>query len=176
MIRILICLTALMMLFIGACFSENELVVKNNSTGEAWIRIDSGAERYIPPGSTRSFGVSGPNDVAILYHGDHIWPGVLYVDMNLGGGQSVTLEPNCGALRLRNTSTRSIREAYLSQAGTNDWGSNILQSNLPGGSSRLLSLNPAYWDLKIQDQHFNYYYYTGLLVQQDQTRQLSFNP
>lgn len=176
MTKILTCLMALVMLFIGACFSDAELIVKNNSTGDAWVRIDSGYERFIPAMSRRTIGVSGTHTVALHYRGDHILRGVIYVDMSYGGGQNLTLEPNCGALRIRNSSNRSIRGAYLTRSGSNQWGGNILDGHLQSGTSETISLNPDLWDLKIEDQHYNFYYYSGLSVSLDQTRLLSFNP
>lgn len=163
------------MLFISACFSEYELIVKNNSSGDAWICIDGGDDRFIPAMTTRSFSVSGPYTIALHYQGVHIWPGVISVDLSQGGGQSITLEPSCGALRLSNRSSGSIRSVWITASGNGYWGANILDGNLPAGASHTISLDPGNWDLKIQDQHYNYYYYPGLSVQLDQTRVVSFN-
>lgn len=165
-----------MMLFISACFADYELLIKNNSTGDAWYRIDSGYERFLPAMSTRSVSISTASTVALHYRGDHILPNTLYVDMSLGGGQNVSLEPNCGALRIRNSSTNTIRAAYLTRSGNNHWSGNILDAEVASGTSQAISLNPDLWDLKIQDRYYNFYYYSGLRISLDQSRVVSFNP
>lgn len=174
MYRILTIIMALVMLFISACFTESELEVKNNSMADAWVRVGSGAERHIPAKQTRSISVSGPYTIALNYRGYHILPGTIYVDLSQGAGQSVSLEPNCGALKIRNLTNRRVIAAYLSSAGSGDWGEDILDQALESGTVQSLSAEPGHYDLKLRDQNSNYYYFTGISIILDQDRIVDF--
>ncbi|HQQ67713.1 MAG TPA: hypothetical protein PLX77_02675 [Candidatus Cloacimonadota bacterium] len=176
MYRILTIIMALVMLFIGACFSESELQVTNNSMADAWVRVGTGSERHIPAKQTRSINVSGPYTIALNYRGHHILPGTIYIDLSLGTGQSVSLEPNCGALQIRNISNRNVLAVYLSPAGSGNWGENVLEHSLESNTVQCISLEPDHYDLKLRDQNSNFYYFTGISILLDQDRIVDFRP
>jgi len=167
--RLYISILALMMLFISACFSDTELVVRNNSVADAWVKIDNGSERYIRPQSSSSFSISTPQTVNLQYHGLHILPGNIMVDMTASGNQYLSLEPNCGALRLHNASNRQIISLKVTQSGNNNWSQNLLKHTMQPSEYEFFSLNTGFYDHKIQDYHHNYYYITAKQISIDST-------
>ncbi|MCB5261804.1 MAG: hypothetical protein LHW64_10720 [Candidatus Cloacimonetes bacterium] len=164
-----IVILALMMLFISACFPDQELVVRNNSTADAWVRLNTGSERYVRPQSSTSFSISSPQMANLQYHGRHILPGNILVDMEVTGSQYLSLEPNCGALRLHNASNLQIFSLRVTQAGNNNWSQNLLKDSLYPQEFDFFSLSPGYYDLKIQDRQNNYYYITAKQISIDST-------
>lgn len=158
-----------MMLFISACFADQELVVRNNSVADAWARIDNNSERYIRPQSSTSFSISSPQAINLQYHGRHILPGNIHVDMDVTGSQYLSLEPNCGALRLHNGSNRQIVSLKVTKSGNDSWSANLLKRTLYPGDYEFFSLSPGYYDLRIQDQNNNYYYVTAQRIDIDST-------
>ena len=170
-----IVILALMMLVISACFSDQELVVRNNSTADAWVRLNNGSERYIQPQSTTSYNISSPQTANLQYHGRHILPGNILVDMEVTGSQYLTLEPNCGALRLHNASDKQITSFKVTQAGNNNWSQNLLKRSLYSQEYEFFSLSPGYYDLKIQDRQNNYFYITAQQISIDYTTNHTFS-
>jgi hypothetical protein len=173
--KITMSLMALMILFIGACFHESELVIKNNSTADAWIRVEYGKERYIPPQRSITLSYPSPRTLNIEYQGYHILPGNILLDMNVAGGNHLSLQPNCGAVRIYNSSERVIRDIRVSIAGQNAWGENVLDMDLPPSQYHYISLSPGYYDLKMIDHHFNYYYVSAYHIRNDFTGYYSFS-
>lgn len=169
-----IVMLALMMLVISACFSDQELVVRNNSTADAWVRINNGSERYIQPQSTTSYSISSPQTANLQYHGRHILPGNILVDMEVTGSQYLSLEPNCGALKLHNASDRQITSLKVAQAGNNNWSQNLLKRPLYPQEYEFFSLSAGYYDLKIQDRQNNYFYITAQQISIDYTTNYTF--
>lgn len=167
--RLYISILALTMLFISACFSDQELIVRNNSAADAWVKIDHGSKRYIRPQSTTSFSISSPQIVNLQYHGHHILPGNIHVDMNVSGNQYLSLEPNCGALRLHNASNMQIASLKVTQSGLYNWSENLLDHTLYPGEYEISSLSTGFYDLKIQDRHNSYYYITAKQISIDST-------
>ena len=170
-----IVILALMMLIIGACSQEQELVVRNNSTADAWVRLNNGSERYVRPQSTTSFSINSPQMANLQYHGLHILPGNILVDMEVTGSQYLTLEPNCGALKLLNASSKQIKSLKVTQAGTNNWSQNLLKRALSPQNFEYFSLSPGFYDLKIQDQQNNYFYITAKQISIDITTNHNFS-
>lgn len=170
-----IVMLALVMLIISACFQEQELVVRNNSTADAWVRLNNGSERYVLPQSTTSYSISSPQTANLQYHGRHILPGNILVDMEVTGSQYLSLEPNCGALRLHNASDKRISSFKVTQAGNNNWSQNLLKHELSSGEYEFFSLSTGFYDLKIQDQQNNYYYITAQEIRVDYTTNHTFS-
>lgn len=168
-------LMALMMLFIGACFHESELVIKNNSTGEAWVEVN-GRDLYAirPLGSTR-LSYPSPRTLQIIYWGHHILPGEIAVDMNVSGGNHLSLQPNCGALRVHNSSNKEMRELRFSPAGQNNWSVNLLTTFLTTGDFVFISRTAGYYDIRIRDQHNNYFYVSAQHIELDKTKNFIFS-
>lgn len=160
-------LMALMMLFIGACYSDAEIAVKNNSSEEAWVRLDYDSKRFISPGNTIYISVSYPRVVNLSYEGLHILPGDIQIELNTAGTRFVSLEANCGSLNLYNSSPREIRFLYVASAGTNSYSGNLLDHYLQTGDNFVCSLNPGYYDLRIRDDHNNIYYLTAVPIEID---------
>jgi len=159
-----------MMLFVSACFHESEVIIKNNSAGEAWVEINNKDLYAIRPmGSTR-LNYPSPGTIDIRYWGHHILPGTLVLDMNSSGGDHLTLQPNCGALRVHNSSTLEMRELRFSPAGQNNWSVNLLTTFLNTGDFVFISRPPGYYDLRIRDHHNNYYYVSAQHIELDKTR------
>jgi hypothetical protein len=169
-----ILILALIMLVISACFSDLELIVKNNTTADAWVRLDGGYERYIRAQGSISLSVSSPRVVNLQYRGRHLLPGNIYVDMDISGVRHLNLEPNCGALRVHNSAMTDIRSLSISESGTYNWSANLLDHYLSLGEYDFFSLSPGYYDLRIRDQHNNYYYATALHITLDNTRNYTF--
>jgi len=146
-------LLALMMLFIGACFSDAEIIVKNNST---------------------ILRVSSPRMANLSYSGRHILPGNIQIEVQGMSTQHVSLEPNCGSLRLQNSGPREIRSLQVSEAGNNSWSENLLDSYISTGQYEYFSLSRGFYDLRIRDSHNNYFYMTAIPIDIDHTTSRSF--
>ncbi len=173
--KLLILILALFMLVIGACFSELELIVKNNTTSDAWVRLDNGNERYIRPQGSISIGISSERVVNLSYHGWHLLPGNIYVDMDASALKHISLEPNCGALRLFNSSSSDIYTLSFAEASTYHWSENLLQAYLRPGEYECFSLPPGYYDLRIRDGNNVYYYVTAKHITLDNTSTYTFS-
>jgi len=161
-------LMALMMLFISACFSDAEIAVKNNSSEEAWVRLDYGSRRYINPGKTLYLPSSSFQVVNLSYEGVHILAGDIQIELDSSGTRHVSLEANCGSLRLHNSSLREIRSLQIAPAGTNSYSANLLDFFLRTGESDVFRLSPGFYDLRIRDDHNNVYYLTAIPIVLDQ--------
>lgn len=158
-----------MMLIIGACFYDQEIIIKNDSTADAWISTESGSERYIRPQGSIRLAVSSPGIVNLRYWGRHILPGNIMVETEGSGSRHVSLQPNCGALRLHNSGSLEIRALQIAPASTYDWSANLLDRDLRTGEHEFFSLSPGYYDLRIRDRHNNYFYVTALSIKLDIT-------
>lgn len=168
-------LLALVMLIISACFSDAELVLKNGSSADAWVKVDNNPETYIRPQGRHTFYVSSPRTVKLEYHGHHIMPNILHVDIDTSSGENVNLVPNCGALRIYNSGFRDVRAVYISPAGQNNWGQDQLSGFIVSGAYEYFRLNPGLWDVKLKDENNNFFYYAGLNISLDSTFNLYFN-
>lgn len=173
--RITLILMALMMLIIGACFHESVLEVRNNSSAEAWVSVENGPEYHIPAKGSSTLSYPSPRTMLIHYHGHHILPGQIFIDMNVAGGNYMSLEPNCGALRLQNSSDRDIGEIRVSPAGQNTWGENVLQTDLEAHEDFHIRLSPGFYDLRIKDRHGNIFYISAQEIVLDLTRTYLFS-
>lgn len=170
-----IVILALIILFIGACTSDQELIVRNNSVADAWVRLDQGSERYVRPQSTTSYNISSPQTVNLQYHGRHILPGNIIIDMNVSGNQNLSLEPNCGSLRLHNASDKQIVSLKVTSSGTYNWSENLLKHSLYPAEFEFFSLSPGFYDLRIQERNNDYYYITAQEISIDKTTNHVFN-
>lgn len=167
-------LLALMMLFIGACFHEFEVIIKNNSAAEAWVEVNGKDQYAIRPGGSTRLTYPSPRTLDIRYWGHHILPGTIALDMNLAGGDHLSLEPNCGAIRFHNSSSLEMRELRLSPAGQNNWSVNLLPTFLSTGDHIHISRTSGSYDVKIRDQHNNYFYASSRTVNMDETTNYIF--
>ncbi len=135
-------LLALMMLFIGACFHESEVIIKNNSAAEAWVEVN-GKDQYAFVPGVDPVDLSLAQNAGYQILGTSILPGTIALDMNLAGGDHLSLEPNCGAIRFHNSSSLEMRELRLSPAGQNNWSVNLLPTFLSTGDHIHISRAPG---------------------------------
>lgn len=174
MYKVLITILALIMLFIGACFHDSELMVKNSSNAEAWFTIEGGQVRYLPAQGSTSVQYPSPRTLVIEYAGYHILSGSIMMDMNLSDGGYLSLEPSCGALKFYNSSGSDIRELRISPSSQNNWSHNLLQYYLPKHSSEIISLKSGFYDLKIRDSSNCYHYVSAQEILLDTTKSYVF--
>lgn len=173
--RLLLMVAVLALFVLSGCLAESDLKVYNRSAGyvNVWL-ANSYQKQSIAPHSFAYLSIPAVQTSQIMFQGDHILPGSIFIESEGSGTKSLELEANCGALRFINGSTREVRELAISEAGMNQWSENKLRFGLLMGEDEIISLLPGLWDLRIRDHFNNIHYVTAQRIELDKTKTYNF--
>lgn len=173
--RLLLSILILTMLLLSGCLAEVNLKVSNHSSANVTVWIGSGFQlRHIQPQGHAILSIPVFQITQVHYEGDHIKLGSMMIEAEGSGTEYLQLNPDCGALKLINSSSRDLRELNVRPSGGTQWSENKLRYSLMTGEDETISLEPGFWEFRIRDHFNNTHYITAQEIKLDVTKTYNF--
>lgn len=173
--RLLLSILILTMLLLSGCLAEVNLKVSNHSSANVTVWIGSGFQlHHIQPKGHAYLSIPVFQVTQVYYEGDHIMSGNMMIEAESSGTKYLQLNPDCGALKLINSSSRDLRELNVRQSGSSIWSENKLRYWMMPGEEETFSLEPGFWEFRIRDHFNNTHYITAQEIKLDVTKTYNF--
>lgn len=173
--RLLLPILLLIMLLISGCLADLSLKVVNHSSAYVKVWIGSGYQsQYIQPNGHAYLSIPVFQVTQVYYEGDHIMLGSIMIEAESSGTKYLQLNPDCGALKLINSSSRDLRELNVRKSGSGIWSENKLRYWMMPGEEEIFSLEPGFWEFRIRDHFNNTHYITAQEIKLDVTKTYNF--
>jgi len=131
------------------------LLIRNQTSSEAWFRINDGNTEYLSVGQLESiaFGdLTFPVQVNLFYTGYHVFSNTTELTVYPFNTQEFEIVPDAGAIKLENNSLSDIVDVYIAPVDDQYWGGNVLDLILEPAESAFWTVEPGWWDVRIVDE------------------------
>lgn len=173
--RLLLLVSILALLILSGCLAEANLKVTNNSAAYVTVWLGSGYQmQHIQPNGHAFLSIPALQSSQIYYEGAHIKPGNIFIESEGSGTKYLQLNPDCGALKFINSSSRDVREINVRQSGSSVWSSNKINNWLLSGQETSISLDPGFWEFRVRDGFNDIHYITSQEIKLDITTPYNF--
>jgi hypothetical protein len=104
----------------------------------------------LPDGLPRNYGFD--------YEGLYVLPAHIAVPIDIDQLADTTINANAGAVKIYNSSIFELKGIYFMPTGQENWGINLLDTNLVYDTTTTISVAPGNWSIKFIDQFDQIYY------------------
>lgn len=172
--RIIALSLVLVSLLLASCMTEGELRIRNRSTTDVTVSLDYNSEKTIRPNEDYSRFYTSNKDVEVRYNGLYVFSTYLVKYVEPGTVNTVTITSDGGAIRVINSSNRTISEVYLSPSNSSTWGPDDLEGDIAPGESVSWTVTEGFWDIRIRNNLNQDYEYYSKMVYKDSTYTQNF--